>query len=380
MRSSSFTNLAALRFGFSLFAIDATQLAALGGGDCRSNATHILWRDDRDADPPANDERISSGTSVLPPAFVVGRRRSRATAAIRIPGCRAQSRSDAERECLGYLRDALLPFDYPFLETLGFGGDDRSDEPDGLGDGIVTTSIRLALDAKVLYPWTDDLPKDVFYDYVLNYANLNEARTNWRPLLVEALNFTDSCLWKSGRANLTSVVAWVNAHLWTRLGRAGAPIRFKSGQTPLIFDPMSTIAFGYASCTGTSILFSNALRAVGIPSRVAGTPAWYGNASQGNHNWVEVYDPRGRVWKFLEPSPALSHVDTLDADPCSRWFCEASRFQSTKVYAATSAKTVGEHFPLAWERDCKDVPAVDRSQYYADVCGKCDGDNLARGP
>ena len=214
-------------------------------------------------------------------------------------------------------------------------------------------------------------------DYVLNYANLNEARTNWRPLLIDAMKFNESSLWQSGDANLTSVVTWVNTNLWTLLGRPGNPIYFKSGQTPLIFDPMSTIAFGYASCTGTSILFSNALRALGIPSRVAGTPAWYGNITQGNHNWVEVWV--NGTWKFLEPSPALAHVDTLDQDPCSRWFCNPSRYPSSKVYAARMSKNCpleaeesAAFFPLAWEMDCRDVPAVDRTQYYTDVCSLCE--------
>ncbi|CAJ1930929.1 unnamed protein product [Cylindrotheca closterium] len=343
----SFANLA-MHLGFSLFAVDATQL----DDDCRSsNATHIVWK-------------ISQTMATMP---TFGRRRSQTT--LTQPKCVVQPRKQAEQECLKYLQDTIMPFDVPFFETLGFGSHD--DDVDGLGNGIATVSVKLALDAKAIYPWTDSLPKEIFYNYVLNYANLNEARTNWRPLLIDAMNFTESPLWKSGNANLSSVVTWVNTHLWTQLSRDGSsPIYFKSGQTPLIFDPMSVIAYGYASCTGTSILFSNALRALGIPSRVAGTPAWYGNATQGNHNWVEVYD--NGIWKFLEPSPALAHVDTLEADPCHRWFCNAERYPSSKVYAATLSKVVSSYFPLAWEWHCKDIPAVDRTQYYADICSSCD--------
>jgi len=229
---------------------------------------------------------------------------------------------------------------------------------------------------------------------VLNYANLNEARTNWRPLLIDALRFNESDLWKSGEANLTSVVTWVNQNIWTKLGRPGKPIIFKSSQTPLIFDPMSIIAFGYASCTGTSILFANALKAVGIPARVVGTPAWYGNRTRGNHNWVEIYvgshsrrhggdDGSGGddgVWKFLEPSPANAGLDTLDHDPCMRWFCDPSRYPSSRVYAARLKKSSkfglgseanSTYFPLAWEWDNHDVPGEERTEYYADICGLC---------
>ena len=147
-------------------------------------------------------------------------------------------------------------------------------------------------------------------------------------------------------------------------------------------ETIEIIAFGYASCTGTSILFANALRAVGIPARVVGTPAWYGNRTMGNHNWVEVYvgasdegsdgaDP----WKFLEPSPANAGLDTLDKDPCKRWFCQASRYPSSKVYAAKLVGPAGDeaatYFPLAWEWHNQDVPGVDRTQYYTDICQSC---------
>jgi hypothetical protein len=349
----------------SLFALSDNKVAT-GDVSCRSNATHVVWKSPQLATMPA-----------------FGRRRAQTT----LPSthCQVQLREDAEQDCLQFLQDNLMAFDMPFQETMGFpvSEDDgdidmklTNETVDGLGNGLVGNTVKLALDAKVHYPWTDDLPKHIFFDYVLNYANLNEARSNWRPLIVDALKFNESDLWQNGDANLTSVVTWVNTHLWTRLGRQGEPIYFKSSQTPLIFDPMSTIAFGYASCTGTSILFANGLRAVGVPARVAGTPAWYGNVSQGNHNWVEVYDHG--VWKFLEPSPALPHVDTLDTDPCARWFCKPSRFPSSRVDAARLSKHRSEdsdpatHFPLAWEWDCLDVPAVDRTQYYAEVCRLCE--------
>jgi hypothetical protein len=359
------------RLFLSLFAFGSDQTSQTSAleGACRSNSTHISWTQQHilKVESPitsTNNHRVTKTTTT----------------------CIYQTRSEAEQECLQYLKDNLMAFDLPFQETMGFStSDDPSDgEADGLGNGLVGPTVTLALDAKELYEWTDALPKDMFQEYVLNYANFNEGRTNWRPLLVDALNFTNSDLWKNRQhrpLNVSSIVTWVNQVLWTRLGRNGKPIFFKSSQTPLIYDPMSIIAFGYASCTGTSILFSNALRAVGIASRVAGTPAWYGNASQGNHNWVEVYVPEERAWKFLEPSPALPTVDSLDRNPCERWFCDSSRYPASKVFAARLTKGPGcgpgedcdqtTHFPLAWELSCKDVPGVDRTKYYADMCGRC---------
>jgi Transglutaminase-like superfamily len=393
---------------------------------CRSNATHIAWRGETTTTP-------TIATMATLPVF--GRRKAQTlvvttttnTTTTPSSSCTYQTRAEATRECMMYLQQNLMAFDLPFQQTMGFSENDsnNNDDPNGLDNGLIGPTVSLALDAKVLYPWTDMLSKDMFQNYVLNYANFNEARTNWRPLLVDALDFPQSDIFRKlvvvddqdnpttlssdhhhhpavvlqqedqdWDSIVSSIVTWVNQVLWTKLGRGdGHPIYFKSSQTPLIFDPMSTIAFGYASCTGTSILFSNALRAVGIASRVVGTPAWYGNATQGNHNWVEVYLPHTlQDWKFLEPSPALAHVDTLENNPCHRWFCTVARYPASQVYAARLTKqpkaedpswnSSGEgggsldevtttYVPLPWEWDCKDVPGVDRTQYYVDVCGVC---------
>lgn len=380
----------------SLLALNPDDLAlssqATNSLTCRSNTTHIVWKIALSSSPQLLDGN-------QPQQQAIQRRRAFATDDFSDERtrttkyqCTVQTRKEAEKTCLSFLKNNIMAFDEPFLETMGFPPDTDAVDTDGLGNGLVEPTVLLALEAKIRYKYCDDLPPHIFFNYVLNYANLNEARTNWRPLLVDALKFNQSDLYRNSLAtnpakesskesNLTisSVTTWVNQHLWTKLARRDdEPIYFKSSQTPLIFDPMSTISFGYASCTGTSILFCNALRALGVPARVAGTPAWYGNRTQGNHNWVEVFVPTsdneiGGEWKFLEPSPALDHVDTLDNEPCSRWFCDSTRFPSSKVYAATLSKSVG-HFPLAWEWDCRDVPAVDRTEYYARACS-CDDTN-----
>lgn len=65
---------------------------------------------------------------------------------------------------------------------------------------------------------------------------------------------------------------------------------------------MSAIAFGYASCTGLSIMFLDALRSVGVPARLVGTPAWHGTFADGrpgrsngggnvtwDHGYIQTY-------------------------------------------------------------------------------------------
>ena len=391
-----------LAVSFLAFAADS-KTSVCSGHPCRSNSTHIVWMNGKSTTGRGEkvlDIPLLGGRRVLTKGFESEK------------SCSYQTRAEAELECLVYLQDNLMPFDQPFQETMGFSTNySKDDGADGLDNGMIGPTISLALDAKVLYPWTDLLTKAMFQNYVLNYANFNEARNNWRPLLVDALRLNQSDIYQNlvnsqshnneDELNdvdtvVSALVTFVNEVLWGRLGRdPNKPIFFKSSQTPLIFDSMSTIAFGYASCTGTSILFSNALRSVGIASRVVGTPAWYGNASQGNHNWVEVYLPGDTIgWKFLEPSPAQPEVDTLEKDPCSRWFCAPSRYPSSKVYAAKLSRFsrgYGEidsmslndpvssgyavepiHVPLPWEWDCKDVPGVDRTAFYTSVCGSCE--------
>ena len=155
-------------------------------------------------------------------------------------------------------------------------------------------------------------------------------------------------------------------------------IRFKSDQTPLVYDPLSTILFGYASCTGVSIAYVDALRTLGVPARLAGTPAWHGKPEAGNHNWVEVWLNATAGWRFIEAAPA--GAGETFSDPCDKWFCNKAHFGGgTRVFAAAFRREeYGEgraatHYPMAWDLDNKGVVGVDRSEYYASGCGACGG-------
>ena len=137
---------------------------------------------------------------------------------------------------------------------------------------------------------------------------------------------------------------------------------------------MSTMLFGYASCTGVSILYIDALRTLGIPARLVGTPGWNGSVANGNHNWVEVWlgndDSEG--WKFIEGLPAGGSSETFQ-DPCDKWFCSEANFddnQKTKVYAAQYSDTEIS-FPMAWDLENLDIPGIDRTKYYHDSCKSC---------
>jgi hypothetical protein len=296
---------------------------------------------------------------------------------------------------------------------------DDSSSVDGLADGLIGPVLDHAIQAKIAFAYTDRLPKSIWREYVLNYANLNEARNNIRPLLwkrvVQPLFFSnqantsmhdDDEIPDNEHRTIIDTVRILNSHMWKLLAPdPSSSIVFVAGQTPAIFDPMSVLMYGYASCTGLAILFVQTLRAAGVPARVVGTPAWNGNVSHGNHNWVEVYDTTNisttnqknethkfndddndfledDPWSFLEPSPGVEpkDVDTLDRDPCQRWFCHPDRFENTDSFAARlDAQHATTKFPLAWEPDhhhchpsenAAHVPAENRTAFYRRICRK----------
>src|SRR5262249_25395969 len=63
-----------------------------------------------------------------------------------------------------------------------------------------------------------------------------------------------------------------------------------------------SMAQGKASCTGLSIVLSDACRAVCIPARLVGTPLWANK--RGNHTWVEIWDKEWHFTGACEPDPA----------------------------------------------------------------------------
>jgi len=268
-----------------------------------------------------------------------------------------------------FLLANLPSWDLTNAATLGF-HNSTGQKVDGLEDGIATIGINISLATKQSNPWAHDVSEDVFNEYVVPYAHVNEARNNWRPFLTKVVNEILAENPDGPPVGVPDVVHLINDNLWSS-GVLGNKITFKSSQTPLIYDPMSTIVFGYASCTGVSILFADSLRAAGVPARVAGTPAWNQVVSHGNHNWVEVYDPLTQAWHFLEASPAGGGESLTN--PCDKWFCTKKRMENgTKVFAARwQFDTRGTVYPMAWDVDNKEVPGVDRTEHYQDVCNKC---------
>jgi len=204
-------------------------------------------------------------------------------------------------------------------------------------------NIRLAYQAIAQVPWGKDIPQDIFFNDVLPYASLNERRDNWRK------DFYQRFI-KIARESKTidHAVMVLNKYVFDALQVSySATKRPKPDQSPY-----ESIQAHYASCTGLSILLTDALRSVGIPARIAGIAMWPDKS--GNHTWVEIWDGHWHYIGAAEPT-GLDHT----------WFTlKASRTDEQYPIYATSFKKTRLSFPMPWAPNLKFVPAVDVTNDY----------------
>ena len=165
-----------------------------------------------------------------------------------------------------------------------------------LSADFLLENVEYAYKARAEFPWAKTVPDSVFLNDVVAYVNLNEARENWRKDFYERFKrYVAPC--KTMREAIDSVNKNVRDELLVDYNTK----REKPDQAP--YESMRQ---HMASCSGLSILLTDAFRAVGIPSRVAGTPAWHDD--RGNHNWNEVWiDGQWlhRVLSFRRPRPVV---------------------------------------------------------------------------
>lgn len=210
-------------------------------------------------------------------------------------------------------------------------------------------NVEYAYKARAEFPWAKEVPDSVFLNDVVAYANLNENRESWRKDFYERFKkYVAPC--KTMREAIDSVNKNVRDELLVDYNTK----REKPDQAP--YESMRQ---HMASCSGLSILLTDAFRAVGIPSRVAGIPAWHDD--RGNHNWNEVWIDG--QWRFTEYYPS----DDLDQS----WFLtdagKAIKEDVRKAIYAASFKPTGSYFPLVWDENIRYVHAENVTDRYTSL-------------
>ncbi len=224
--------------------------------------------------------------------------------------------------------------------------------------GMLLQNVALAYQAADARPWGKTIPAEVFDNYLLPYANLNEKREDWRPEFSKKFAPLVAGAKTPGEAAVI-----LNNAIFDELNVHYHPTkRPKPDQAP-----SESQAAGFASCTGLSILLVDACRSVGVPARVVGTPSWVvhntdanGNHG-GNHTWVEVWDGQ---WKVLGASEKTSLNDVWFLANASNAVKKADDPEH-KIYAVTPGEPT-VYFPLVWDPSIRYVTAEDVTKAYAD--------------
>ncbi|MCG8476861.1 MAG: transglutaminase-like domain-containing protein [Cytophagales bacterium] len=231
-----------------------------------------------------------------------------------------------------------------------------------LKSDLLLKNLKWAYRAREEFVWAKQLPDSVFFNEVLPYASFNERRDDWREDFYNKF----SPLVKGCRT-VEEAIDTVNHAIMNIVKVKYSTARKKADQSP--YESMEQ---GLASCTGLSILLTDAFRSVGIPSRIAGTPNW--TTKPGNHNWCEVLvDGQWLFTEYYAPkqlNDAWFLADAGKADPAKpkHW-----------IYAS-SWKKQPYYYPLVWDTTITYVHAENVTKRYLDVYRrKMAGKALAEG-
>lgn len=216
----------------------------------------------------------------------------------------------------------------------------------GLDSEFLLSNVRLAYRARAEAAWK--IPDEIFFNDVLPYANIDEPRDPWRK------KFYDLCrpIIKDCKSPAEAAQK-LNETVFKEISVKYSTKRKRANQSP-----KESIEQGLASCTGLSIILTDACRSVGVPARLVGIPSW--TNKRGNHTWVEVWDEDWHFTGAAEPSPkGLNHAwfqkDAALADPNSK---------RHSIYAVSFEKTE-TRFPIVWSPE-KRVFAENVTTRYAD--------------
>lgn len=185
-----------------------------------------------------------------------------------------------------------------------------------------------AYKAREKYSWCAALPDSIFFNDVLPYAIISENRDPWRKDFFERFSkYVDD------KDNIVDAIFAI-----ARPINKEVKVEYNTKRSKVDLSPKEAMAENMATCTGLSIILTDAFRSVGIPSRLAGTAMW--TNYKGNHTWSEVWVDN--QWQFIEYYP-----DTLNQS----WFlADAGKADPNNMLHwiyATSYKPTGLYYYAA---------------------------------
>lgn len=216
---------------------------------------------------------------------------------------------------------------------------------ESLTSEFLLENVDYAYRAREKYKWASDLPDSIFLNDVLPYVSMNERRDSWRKDFFERFNkYVENC------SDVRAAINSLNKNI-----RDETEVDYNTKREKPDQSPYESMEQKMASCSGLSILLTDAFRSVGIPSRIAGTPNW--SDKRGNHNWNEVWIDG--EWYFTEYYPSGLNkswflADAGKANPDSR---------EHAIYAS-SFKPADASFPLVWNFSISYVHAYNVTDRY----------------
>ncbi|MDD7887370.1 transglutaminase-like domain-containing protein [Flavivirga sp. 57AJ16] len=220
-----------------------------------------------------------------------------------------------------------------------------------LSASFLLENATYAYKAREKYPWCKALPDTIFFNEVLPYTNVAETRDPWRKDFYERFSkYVEDK--KSLKAAIFAIANPIKDEV---------KVEYNVKRSKMDSSPKEAMAENMATCTGLSIILTDAFRSVGIPSRLAGTPMW--TNMKGNHTWSEVYIDN--EWKFIEYYPEglnkswfLADAGKADINNPLHWIYAVSYKPTDQYYYAGRAV---KH--LINKMDLNDMPPQMRRHY-----------------
>ncbi|PCE63756.1 hypothetical protein B7P33_10805 [Sediminicola luteus] len=246
---------------------------------------------------------------------------------------------------------------------------------------FILENVEYAYKAREKYPWCKALPDSIFFNEVLPYSNVTETRDPWRKDFYERF-----AKYVENETNLKDAIFAIANPINKEVN-----VEYNVERSIVDASPKEAMEEQMATCTGLSILLTDAFRAVGIPSRLAGTPMW--TNMRGNHTWTEVWIDN--EWKFIEYYPKDLNkswflADAGKADPNNpiHWiyavsykptgqYYHASKYGFIHLYDELGPDGIPKEFQeyIEWEKENSEIDepyihGVNVTQRYIDLYRK----------